>query len=359
MGAGGIGRRVAAATLTGQSRMVVARPSALPIGAFRVGYAGPAASIEANVPATGIVGAPGSACKRRRGLACLAVMAVPRPSTTRADAAIAQPRLALFVRFAFVAVWQVSGVHGHAPAANTEFRRAIAIGVAVSVAAGSRVGTGAWWGGTGWARGFRRTDADLLGGRVRRQRRRVSIGGIGAEGEASADATAPRQSNHVLAPAPALPIHAFLVGYARPAAAIEAKEPATFVFGSTGSLCKRHQRLAGFADAVLPPSNICANVAIAQPRLALSVRVACAAVGYIPRAQGAAEAFITEQGGAIRVGFAGHRRAVFALRRWTQAAWGGAERAGGFRRTDAALCAGRISSIALRTWGYLRRRRCR
>ena len=104
MGAIGIVRRVSAATHTRQSRMVVARTSALPIRAFRVGYAGPAASIEANVPATGIVGAPGSSCKRRQGLACLAVMAVPRPSTTRADAAIAQPRLALSVRFAFVAV---------------------------------------------------------------------------------------------------------------------------------------------------------------------------------------------------------------------------------------------------------------
>jgi len=183
--------------------------------------------------------------------------------------------------------------------------------------------------------------------------------GAGGIGRRVAAATLTGQSRMVVARPSALPIGAFRVGYAGPAAAIEAKEPATFVFGSTGSLCKRHQRLAGFADAVLPPSNICANVAIAQPRLALSVRVACAAVGYIPRAQGAAEAFITEQGGAIRIGFAGHRRAVGALRRWTQAAWGGAERAGGFRRTDAALLAGRSSSIALRRRGNLGRRHWR
>jgi hypothetical protein len=51
-GAAGIGRRVSAAAQTRQSTMVVARPSALPIRTFRVGYAGPAATIEANVPAT-------------------------------------------------------------------------------------------------------------------------------------------------------------------------------------------------------------------------------------------------------------------------------------------------------------------
>jgi nicotinamide mononucleotide (NMN) deamidase PncC len=84
--------------------MVVARPSALPVRAFRVGYAGLAASIEANVAATGIVGALGSSCKRRRGLAWLAVMAVPRPSNIRADAAIAQQRLAIIIRFAFFAI---------------------------------------------------------------------------------------------------------------------------------------------------------------------------------------------------------------------------------------------------------------
>ena len=171
--------------------------------------------------------------------------------------------------------------HETAGAAITESRGAIRIGFAEShrtVGASARVVTGACWCRTGWASGLGWTDAHLLEGRIRRQSGRVSIGGIGAKGEVSAAATATRQSNLVLARAPALPIYAFLVGYARPAAAIEAKEPATFVFGSTGSLCKRHQWLAGFADAVLQPSKIRADVAITQPRLALSVRVACAAV---------------------------------------------------------------------------------
>jgi hypothetical protein len=83
--------------------MVVARTSALPIRAFRIGYAGPAATVEANIAATGIVGVPGSPCKRRQALAWLAVMAIPRASNLRADAAIAQQRLAMIVRFAFIA----------------------------------------------------------------------------------------------------------------------------------------------------------------------------------------------------------------------------------------------------------------
>lgn len=108
------------------------------------------------------------------------------------------------------------------------------------------------------------------------------MGGIRAK-RAECAATVPRPSNPVLAGAPAVPIRAFLVGCAGPAAAIKANIRATLLVASMVvlwfSLFKRREGFAGLAETAVPvPTNIRAYVAITQPRLALSVRVACAAV---------------------------------------------------------------------------------